>query len=120
MSTSGTGSGTMARVEGLGDALERLQTTLDRMDDRTRAFEVSVSIKLAELGASLANVKSLIDGVHARASELEERIEKLETAAAEERGRERERGRNRVLAAASTGGGVAAVVEVVRSILGAT
>lgn len=110
-------SATMARVEGIGDALERLQSTLDKMDDRARVSEVATAVALSDIRAKVDNLRSLIDGVHARTTELEARIEKLETEAAEARG-EKRRGTLVASGTGLAGGGlVAGLIELARRVL---
>jgi prophage DNA circulation protein len=113
-------SSTSVRVEGVEAQLERVFTTLDKLVDRVTDMRVEVE----RMSGGLRNVQALVDGMHTRAEAIEreakalaERIDALETAAAESRG-EKRRGAIMAGSTAAAGGGMIAVlIELARRLL---
>lgn len=60
-------SGQMAKVEHVADALERVFAKLERLDERVGDLRVDI----VGLRNAIDNVRALVDGVHARALDLE-------------------------------------------------
>lgn len=116
-----TESGTMARVESMHDSFDRVLAKLERLDERVGDLRVDI----VGLRNAIDNVRSLVDGVHARATAIEQdhvdlstRLRVLEDAAAEQRGEKRMGTVGTVATAVGGGGAVAALAEVIRAFVG--
>lgn len=103
------------------DAIERVLAKLERLDERVGDLRVEI----VGLRGAIDNVRALVDGVHARAldleradAELSKRVRALEDAAAEQRGAQGKRTAVTTAAAVGGGGAVAALAEVIRAFVG--
>jgi chromosome segregation ATPase len=116
-----TESGNHVRLETTLDAFERVLAKLERLDERVGDLRVDI----VGLRNAIDNVRSLVDGVHARAAALEidnaeisKRLRALEDLAAEQRGASGKRTAVTTAAAVGGGGAVAALAEVIRAFVG--
>jgi chromosome segregation ATPase len=116
-----TGSGDHVRLETTLDAFERVLAKLERLDERVGDLRVDI----VGLRNAIDNVRSLVDGVHARAAALEidnaemsKRLRALEDSAAEQRGAASRRTTTTVATAVGSGGLVAALAEAIRAFVG--
>lgn len=103
------------------DPFERILAKLDRLDDRVGDLRVD----MVALRTAIDHVRSLVDGVHARANKIEadytemaRRVRDLEDLAAEQRGAQGRRTAVTTAAAVGGGGAVAALAEVIRAFVG--